>query len=130
MNEQLVRLDRALDQMSALLGQVRPEQTGDPTPCAEWDVAALAEHVVADLNRFTVAARGGQPDWSQPVPPVGGDWRAAFDRGATALRSAWLEASDLDATVQLPIGEQPLSFIANQHMAEFAVHAWDLERAT
>jgi uncharacterized protein (TIGR03086 family) len=130
MTEQLVRLDHALDQISALLGRVRPDQAGDPTPCAEWDVAALAEHVVADLDRFTVAARGERPDWGQPVPPVGGGWRAAFDRGATALRSAWIEAGDLTVTVQLPIGEMPRSFILSQQTAEFAVHAWDLDRAT
>lgn len=130
MTAQLVLLDRALDQVSALLGRVRPDQAGDPTPCAEWDVAGLAEHVVADLDRFTVSARGQRPDWSQPVPPVGGDWQAAFDRGATALRSAWLEAGDLAVTVRVPIGERPLSFILSQQTAEFAVHAWDLDRAS
>lgn len=130
MTDPLALLARALDQASARLGAVRPEQVGDPTPCPEWDVAALARHLVAGLERFAAAARGERPDWSQPAPPITGDWRAAFDRGAAALREAWRLAGDLDAIVNLPIGEVPRSFIVNQQLAELAVHAWDLGRAT
>jgi len=38
-------LSRALDQASDLLDHV--DVPARPTPCSEWDVAALAEHLVS-----------------------------------------------------------------------------------
>jgi uncharacterized protein (TIGR03086 family) len=128
--DRLVLLDRALDQVSGQLGRLAPEQYADPTPCPDWTVAALAEHLVVDLNRFTEAAQGQRPDWSSPAPHVEGHWPAAFDQGAAALRAAWGEVDDLDALVSMRIGDVPRSFVLDQQLAEFAVHAWDLDRAT
>jgi uncharacterized protein (TIGR03086 family) len=122
-------LSRALDQMSDLLGRVRPEQRGNPTPCSSWDVAALARHVVFELERFEAAARLTQPDRRQAAGEIEGDWRVAFDRGAGTLLAAWQEAGDLDATVSLPVGEVPRSFVVSQQLTEYAVHAWDLALA-
>jgi uncharacterized protein (TIGR03086 family) len=127
--DSLALLERALDQVSGLLGEARPEQAADPTPCPSWDVATLARHIVFDLDQFTATAHGERPDWSAQPPPIEGDWRVAFDRGAQGLVKAWQQAGDLDEIVTLPMGEVPRSFLVNQQLAEFAVHAWDLSRA-
>ena len=135
MNDRLRLLDRALDQVSGQLGRFGPDQYGDPTPCPGWTVASLAEHLVVDLGRFPEAAQGNRPDWSGAPPPVDSDWLGAFDQGAATLRSAWREVDDLDADgldamVSMRIGDVPRSFVLSQQLAEFAVHAWDLDRAS
>ena len=40
-------LSRALDQTGDLLDKVNTDVLERPTPCSEWDVAALAEHLVS-----------------------------------------------------------------------------------
>jgi uncharacterized protein (TIGR03086 family) len=136
MTEQpLELLTRALDQMSSVIGDARyddagHDRAGAPTPCPDWDVQALTEHVIMDVDRFTLAAAGGRPDWSALVPGVDGDWREAFDAKTPALIREWSKINDFETPVRMPIGEVPQSFVVKQQLAEFAVHAWDLAQAT
>jgi uncharacterized protein (TIGR03086 family) len=91
----------------------------------------LINHVISGLRHFAVRAEGGRPDFGSTAPEVDpADWVDAFTRGAVALLDAWREAGDLSGTIQLPMGELPASFPVDQQVAEFAVHSWDLVRAT
>jgi len=126
----LTLLDRAVEQTGNVIAHAQPAQAGLPTPCRSWDVQALVEHMVLDVDQFTAAATGGRPDWSRPVPAVANGWNEAFRDRAAALVAAWHDAGDLGEVVHLPIGDLPRSFVVNQQIAEFAVHAWDLARAT
>jgi len=115
-------LARALEQMRALITQVRPDQTSLPTPCKSWNVRALLDHVVADMPRFIDAAHGGQPDYSSAMPSVAPNWAAEFARQSDELLMVWRDARDL---AKLKAGEGPREFQPMQ-VAEMAVHAWDL----
>ncbi|MGE5830926.1 MAG: TIGR03086 family metal-binding protein [Micromonosporaceae bacterium] len=128
--EPLALLARALDQAGAVLAGVNESNLDARTPCPSWDVRTLANHVVHDLAHFTTAAEGGRPDYQAPIPDAGAGRVEAFRRGAAELLTAWQAAGDLDRPRQLSMGELPASFIVNQQIAELAVHAWDLARAT
>ena len=54
---------RGLDQLGGLLAAVTPEDVGRPTPCSEWNVADLSDHIVNSVAGMTAMASGGQPDW-------------------------------------------------------------------
>ncbi|MBB5866803.1 uncharacterized protein (TIGR03086 family) [Allocatelliglobosispora scoriae] len=124
-------LARSLDQVAGLLAAVRTDQESLPTPCRSWTVAQLGDHLIADLDRFLVTAQGGRPDWSADAPEVLTDRAAAFRDGAADLLAAWRQAGDLTGTITLPgLGEVPARFPVDQQVAEFAMHAWDLARAT
>lgn len=110
-------LSRALDQVGDLLDRVRAEDLDRPTPCHDWKVSRLVDHVVADPTLFVEMMRGGQPDWSAEPEHVGGDWGDAFRSAADDLRRAW-DGQDEPATAG-----------ADWQTAEFAVHAWDLARS-
>lgn len=130
-DDPLALLARALDQMAAVLDGVQEGQEGLPTPCLSWDVGTLADHVVHDVAQFTAVARGERPDWGAPVPAVGGDRAAAFREGARELLDTWRAAGELTGTTELPgMGRVPARFPVDQQITEFAVHAWDLRRAT
>ncbi|MEV4624736.1 TIGR03086 family metal-binding protein [Micromonospora sp. NPDC049523] len=130
-NEPIVLLSRALDQVGELLGRVRDDQQDLPTPCRSWTVAQLGDHVVHDLRQFTLTATGGKPDWSEAAPALTSDRGAVFGKGAAELLDAWRGAGDLTGTITLPgMGEVPARFPVDQQIAEFAMHAWDLARAT
>lgn len=110
-------LSRALDQVAGVLAAVPAERLSDPTPCSDWDVAALVAHVVAAPRNFVTMSSGGKPDWSPP--PLPDDWTAQFRSAADQLLRMW------DGT-----GESASAQAVDWHTAEFAVHTWDLVRAT
>jgi len=123
-------LSNALEQAAEVIDGVDADQAALPTPCRSWDVRALAEHLVDDLGKFAVAAAGDRPDWSKPAPAVDGDLAAAFRERMAPLLDGWRGAGDLTATIKLPLGEVPASFVVYQQVAELAAHAWDLAKAT
>ncbi|MET9399968.1 TIGR03086 family metal-binding protein [Kitasatospora sp. NPDC002965] len=124
-------LARALAQTAGLIDGAGAEQAGHPTACRSWDVGQLISHLLFDLEQFTVRAEGGTPDWSASFERVDEDWLHRFEAGAERLVAAWRQAGDLDGVIQVPgAGELPARFPVDQQIAEFAVHAWDLAKAT
>jgi uncharacterized protein (TIGR03086 family) len=117
-DEDLGVLRRALDQLAALLADVQPGASGDPTPCTEWTVQDLVDHVVAAPTRFTRMLRGEPIDWSAPTPPAGDDPVGAFRSHADDLLGAWREHDG-------PVEQAGLDW----QLAELAVHTWDLATA-
>ncbi len=111
-------LSRALAQTADVLSAVPADKLSAVTPCQDWDVATLIAHVVAAPRNFVTMASGGQPDWSAE-PPLPADWTAEFRAAADELLHVWNEAGD--ATSPQAVDWQT---------AEFAVHTWDLARAT
>ena len=50
--------DRALDSLGTTIEKIDPAQLGDPTPCSEFDVRALLNHVIGGNLRFVAIAAG------------------------------------------------------------------------
>lgn len=114
-------LSHALDQAGDVLDHVRADRLTLSTPCADWDVAALADHLVNDVGLFVTAMRGGTPDWAAPAPHLTEGWGPAFRVRADDLIHAWHEVlADPGAEPAQPAGMQ---------CAEIAVHTWDLATA-
>jgi len=114
----LAVLARALDQTAGLLGRVGDDQLAAPTPCADWSLGDLVDHLVNAPSVFTTIMRGEEPAWGAPPPHVGADREARFRSAGDDLLEEWRAAGD---------GDQP-SPLAWQ-LAELAVHTWDLARA-
>jgi len=113
----LTVLSRSLDQMGDLLLHVRAESLDGPTPCTDWSLGQLVDHLVAGPTSFAVMLRGEQPDWSAPPPHLEDGWAAAFRSAADDLIHLWHQGSATE-------GSSP-----DGQTAEFAVHAWDLAHA-
>ena len=117
--ESVAVLSRALNQAGDVLAAIHEDQLSLPTPCAQWDVEQLIAHLVAAPGMFIVMARGDTPDWSAEPAPIGSDWATTFRSAADDLLYAWHQAGD--SADQGKVDWQ---------IAEFAVHTWDLARAT
>src|SRR5215210_6836446 len=116
-DEDLAVLRRALDQLADVLDDVPSGALGDPTPCPQWSVQALVDHIVAAPSRFARMARGEAVDWAD-TPSAGPDPAAQFRSHAEDL----IRAVAGDAA---PGGPVPLDW----QCAELAVHTWDLATA-
>lgn len=97
-------LASALDQTAMVMANVRTEQLDARTPCTDWTVGGLIDHIVAALDHFAEMMRGEQPDFSTAAPHVGTDRLERFD-------------SDAQGSV-------------DWQLAELAVHTWDLATST
>src|SRR5215213_7483289 len=116
-DEDLAVLRRALDQLADVLDDVPSGALADPTPCPQWSVQALVDHIVAAPSRFARMARGEAVEWSE-TPSAGTDPAARFRAHAEEL----LRAVSDDAA---PGGAVSLDW----QCAELAVHSWDLATA-
>ena len=112
-----VVLRRALDQLAGLLDDVPAEASGQRTPCEDWTVQDLVDHIVAAPARFARMVRGEEVDWSA-TPSAGPEPAASFRSNADDLLGAWRDPAASDAPV-------PLEW----QCAELAVHTWDLATA-
>jgi uncharacterized protein (TIGR03083 family) len=110
-------LSVALDQAGGVLARVQPDDLDLPTPCTDWSVGQLVDHLVRDVSNFAATMRGEHADWSTAPGSPPADYLATFRAGADALTGAWQEAGD-DVQGD-PDGQTP----------EFAVHTWDLATA-
>ena len=123
---------RSLQTFVALVRDVRPEQYGEPTPCAGWTVRELINHLVYE-DRWTGPMVGGAT-----IEGVGdrfeGDLlgddpvRAAADATAEA-EAAVTEPGALARTVHLSFGDTPCEEYVRQLFADHLIHGWDLAAA-
>ena len=125
-------LARVLTDLATVLDGVTAQQSHDPTPCTDFDVAKLCEHIVGWLTNF--AAGFADPEGKTPRANLDG-YRAPDDV-ATAVRAA---AVQLDTAVRAGAASRPL-WIGQANMPgnlalgmilwEYLVHGWDLAQAT
>ncbi|MEP9385586.1 TIGR03086 family metal-binding protein [Nocardioides sp. KR10-350] len=110
-------LKRALNQAGYVLDHVQADALEKPTPCEEWTVSELADHLIAAPRRFITMMRGEQPDRAAAPPHVEDGWGAAFQSAADDLLD---ELQRRGGEVAVPL---------EMEIAELAVHTWDLATA-
>jgi uncharacterized protein (TIGR03086 family) len=100
-----------------------------PTPCSEWDVRALIEHMIGQDRGFTAALVQDVDTHAFAPQPFEGTPAQAYKTSSTTVSSA-LEATDPDRPVLLPeLGADarfPAHLAVDFHGLDVAVHGWDL----
>lgn len=125
----LARFDRATAVADSVLAGVKPEQLGDPTPCTEWTLRQLINHVVTGNMMFLSTITGGpRPDRDRDH--VGDEPLDAFRRTAAELRTAVTGEGVLERTYPTPLGTGPGSLLATMRAIDTTVHSWDVAKAT
>jgi len=122
-------LDRALTNTARLVRGIRDDQWRAPTPCSDWDVAALVNHATWVNEVFAGAAQGKPPATGGIERQLGADPAGDFDRAAAAVLAAW-RARDLDGTVKIPLGEVPAAAAVRINTTDSFIHGWDIAQAT
>jgi uncharacterized protein (TIGR03086 family) len=127
--EGLARFDRAVAAAGAVFDGVKAEQWGDPTPCSEWTVRDLMNHVVGGTRQFISLMSGGGP-LDRSLDYLGPDPAASFRAAAAELRAAFAAEGALERLAPTPFGPQPGQFLAEMRVTEMMTHGWDLAKAT
>lgn len=121
-------LESVLAKDAALLAAVSPEQLSAPTPCPEYDVEALVNHIVGWLQVFAAAADGRTFD-DDPTDFVSTDPVTDFKTAAAELIAGW-RVNGVDRTVRLTGPELPAPMVLAMTLMEYVTHGCDLAMAT
>lgn len=123
---------RATEVFDARVRAVRPDQWGNTTPCTEWNVRQLVNHVAVEdlwvpplLAGKSIADVGDAYDGDQ----LGDDPAAAWSRALAGARQAVQEPGAAERTVHLSYGDERAGEYLLQLFADHLIHGWDLARA-
>ena len=115
-----------------VLDQVTDAQMHVQTPCEDWDVAALIEHVTMGSEMAIAMLDGASQAEAMAFRDreFGGDdpvsaCRAAVDAQVVRLRAV----TDWDAIVHHPVGDVPAAQLLGFRTGDLTLHAWDLATA-
>jgi uncharacterized protein (TIGR03086 family) len=121
----LVAHQRAQDAFDGVLANVSPDQLSAPTPCSEWTIRDLIEHVIG--GNELVGPWGGRTDEPAARPD---DLVAAHRAAAAGAQAIFAGPDGLTTMFKLPFGELPGQFFVGVRTADVLTHAWDLAAAT
>lgn len=120
-----------VDRVASIVAGVRDDQWRDSTPCSEWDVRALTEHIVGGLFMFGAAAAGRSLTPPEPgVDLLGPDPVATYKMAGAQAVDGFSQPGALERMVVVPAGEMPGSVALAIALLDIVVHGWDLAIAT
>ena len=103
-----------------------------PTPCTEWDVRRLIDHLLAGQAMFAAGPTGGTiaPPTEPPPALVGADPAAQYEQARKATLDAYARPGVLQTTMTGFTGEVSATEVLGIAFCDQLVHGWDLARAT
>jgi uncharacterized protein (TIGR03086 family) len=122
--------ERALNQTGEVVRNTSGDQLGDSTPCTEWDVRALLNHVIAGCVTFAAGGSGERVEMTSDTDHLGQDHVDAYERAAKSALEAFSAPGALERNFALPWGDTPGSAALGIALADATVHGWDLAKAT
>ncbi len=129
-------LGPAAQAMSAVVQGVDPARLDSPTPCPDYTVAALLDHIDLLVVAFAEAARkenldtggaGAPPGVAEHLDP---EWQTKIPRNLDALAEAWRDPDAWTGMTAAGSIEMPGEVAGVVATEELVVHGWDLARAT
>lgn len=120
--------------VAAVATGVTDDQLAVATPCEQWRLADLLDHLTGLAAAFTGAAVKA-PDAAPSGPVVDGsrlapNWRDELDHRLTALGEAWRDPAAWTGHTSAGGVEMPGADAALVTLDELVIHGWDVARAS
>lgn len=121
----VVLFERATVRAAAVLARVGAERLEDPTPCAEWTVQQLIDHMVGSTDYLAAALTGREPVARSCA--TADDYRIGARSALEGLR----RPGALDRTCVSPLGfTWSIGLATAGTFMDNLIHTWDLATAT
>ena len=124
---------RAIDEFDKRVRLVGDDQWTNATPCTEWSVKDLVNHMVTEnlwvpglLDGKTIDELGGMDAFEGDN--LGSDPKHAWTEASQKATQAAQRDGAMDTTAHLSYGDFPASFYILQLLADHIIHAWDLAK--
>jgi uncharacterized protein (TIGR03086 family) len=120
-------LEQAYDHAEGVLAEIGPDHHELPTPCTEWNVHDLVNHMIGSVHFMASVVAGDEPsagdapDFAASQEPAK-EFRMAADRSL----AVWRSDGALDGMVNLGPIELPAQAVLGLNQLEMIAHAWDL----
>jgi uncharacterized protein (TIGR03086 family) len=123
----------AADAAARTVARVNASQFDGPTPCTEWDVRTLLNHLIL-WTSYSLEARAHGGSVGQELidrdfaaePGFAAGYRAQLDRAL----AAWSDPAMWDRSLDVMGSPMPSADVAALNIAEMVLHGWDLAVAT
>ncbi|MET7302106.1 TIGR03086 family metal-binding protein [Embleya sp. NPDC005575] len=112
----------------AVVGGIADDDMRLPTPCDDYEVRDLLNHLFQVVVNFQALAAKESADFSTTPDRLHGDWRTEFEAETARLVAAW-SVPGADEGISGGMG-LPSGIVARMALLDLTVHAWDLARAT
>ncbi|MFC4529456.1 TIGR03086 family metal-binding protein [Sphaerisporangium dianthi] len=121
MDDMMPVMTRATERTAGLVRAVRQEQLAHATPCAEFDVKGLINHLEWVAEMFESLGRKGA---MVEQGPYAGD----FPERAERMLAVWSRPEAWEGSN--PAMGLPMTTLGHMWLVDMVVHGWDLARAT
>jgi uncharacterized protein (TIGR03086 family) len=133
----LAQLEEGLEYAGKRVAGVPAGALDAPTPCAEWTVRQLLNHLVGSVDILNRLAAGDDVDRARidahllaNTDAIGTNPAAAFGRAADAALAVWRAPGVFERLIDFPAQDTPAAVVANIMLIEVLGHGWDLGAAT
>jgi len=120
-------LDHTFQHTQRVIDGLSNDQYDDPTPCPDWTVRDLLNHMIGVVAGLGGAVAGQAP---QGEFELSADPATQFADVAKTSLHAWRAPGALDQIVAIPAGQMPAQVVAGINLLDTATHTWDLATAT
>jgi uncharacterized protein (TIGR03086 family) len=130
-----IDLGPATTRMTELVRNVGDDQLAGPTPCPDYSLGDLLDHIGGLALAFTGAAAKAAGDTGAQGPSgdasrLGDDWRSRIPRDLAALAEAWRDPEAWTGMTQAGGVDLPGEVAGLVALDELVVHGWDVARAS
>lgn len=115
-----------------LVARVEDDDWNRPTPCAEWDVRALVNHVTRGNHNYVLLLRGGDRDEflrQRELDALGTCPAVAHRRSAALLTAEFDALGAASRLVDHPVGPMSGAKALGVRAIDTVTHTWDLASA-
>lgn len=120
-------LSASFSNAARIVQAVRPDQLERPTPCPDFDLQKLLDHLVGAARQVAALGRGDGSAGSAFPHVVLAEAPGELVRAGEESAEAWSDDARLAAEVPMPWGESYLgSMVVDMYLSEIAAHTWDL----
>jgi uncharacterized protein (TIGR03086 family) len=121
--------------MADLIIGVPDERMDGPTPCPEYTLGDLVDHIAGFAVAFTGAAKKDLGDATAHGPSADAsrldpDWRTKIPQDLSTLAEAWRDPDAWTGMTKAGGIELPGEVAGMVALDELVVHAWDVARAS
>lgn len=131
----MLDLEPAAQQMARLLDNLRDDQLAGQTPCPDYTLGTLVDHVdglskafaeAATKDLTTLTGQAPSPDASR----LDDTWRARVPAQLSALAEAWRDPAAWEGMTRAGGVDLPGAAAGQVALNELVIHGWDIARAS
>jgi uncharacterized protein (TIGR03086 family) len=131
--DRIAQFARAQAVATQIIGSITDEQLTLTTPCSEWNVRDILNHIL-DGDLLVIAwIQGETPPWGRDVDHLGTDphpQTVVLEKLAACYALAAAEAGDLARVLTPRMGPMSVDAVVARRIDDLVAHLWDLAIAT